>query len=125
MPLTASVCGTTNNNLSVNLTVSAGETVATQLTLSSGGSPVNLTGYTLKMQIGFDEPLLLDTGNGGISIVNAADGIIQINMAYTMTDQFAPGTYYYDLVSLSPGDTTVMRVIAGAFVVLETVTPVP
>ena len=126
MPLNVTVPGDQNNNLNIGLQLSAGETVATQLTISSGypAVPIDLTGYTVKMQIGFSSPFLMDTGNGGITIVDAANGIIQINITAIQSEIFPIGGFPYDLFILSSSDNNVVRLIAGLFTVLQSVTPI-
>jgi hypothetical protein len=107
-----------------NLSITAGETVAESLAIASGGSPVNLTGYTLKMQINFPTPLLLTTGNSGITITDAAQGTAQINIADTASVLLSIGIYPYDFWMISGGgDAT--RILNGSFSVNQNIAPIP
>jgi hypothetical protein len=128
MPLTATIdCSSscaTPQNLNVTLTLSDGETVAEQLTLSAGGSPIDLTGYSVKMQIAFPTPLLLNTGNGGITLPDPTAGVAQINIADTVSATFPVGSFPYDLWTISPANVAA-RIIGGLFVVLQSITTVP
>jgi len=124
MPLVVTLTGTVNTNLNVGMAMSAGETVATQITLSSGGSPINLSGYSLKMQINFASPLELNTTNGGITIISASSGIVQINIADTVSEQFVTGNYPYDFWMISGGGIA-SRLLGGVFSVLQSISPIP
>jgi hypothetical protein len=106
----------------MNLT--AGDTVAQQITFATGGTPINLSGCSLKCQINFPAPLVLNTTNGGIAITNAALGAAQINISSAVTAAIAPGSYAYDLWMVSPtGAETAM--LAGLFIVTPNITVVP
>lgn len=107
-----------------DVSIIAGETVALAANLSLNGSPVNLTGYSLKMQINFQTPELLNTGNGGITITNAAQGAIQINMSSTLTAAFPRGSYPYDLWMVSGGGVET-PLLTGNFSIAPSISPVP
>jgi hypothetical protein len=107
-----------------NLSIAAGETVAEALTIASGGAALNLTGYSLKMQIDFFTPLLLTTGNGGITITNASTGSAQINISDTTSSSFRTGGYPYDFWMIS-GAGVATRLFGGSFLVNQNITPIP
>jgi hypothetical protein len=110
-------CGT-------NLSIAAGETVAGALAIASGGNPVDLAGYVLKMQVDFPTPLALNIANGGITITDAATGTAQINIADTTSTAFAPGSYPYDLWMISGGGAAT-RLLHGSFTVYQAVAVIP
>lgn len=118
----------TNNagNLSLNLAYQQGETINTliQLIPINGGNPINLAGYTVKMQINMPLPLLLTTTNSDILIYNAISGIIKLNISSAASAAFPPGSYSYDLWIVSANGREQPQV-GGQFVVLPTVSPVP
>lgn len=115
----------TLSGTATNLAIAAGETVAESLTIAAAGIALNLTGYTLKMQINFPSlPLLLTTTNGGIAITNATQGIVQINVADTVSDRLAVGTFPYDFWMISGGGIAT-RLLYGSFTIIQNITPIP
>lgn len=130
MPLSAEVlgcgdsCGNNLSNLSTNLTLSQGEGVSTPVIISIGlppnTTPINLTGYSVEMQINFPALLLLTTSNGGITLPDAAAGETQINISGTMSNGFPIGEYPYDFWIISP-DNTPWRIFGGLFTVLQSI----
>lgn len=79
---------------------------AIRFTLSSEGSPIDLTGATIKCQFrssGKTGAVKKDISNGnGITIVDATAGIIEID-SFNLTN-WSAGTYYYDvLITFSSG----------------------
>ena len=106
------------------MAIAAGETVAEALTIANGSTPVNLTGYTLKMQIEFPTPLLLTTGNGGITLTNAVQGQAQINISDTTSATLPSGSFPYDLWMVSGGGVAT-RILSGLFTVSQNLAPIP
>lgn len=91
----------------------------------SGGNPINLTGYTARMQVrrrvNSDTTLLdLTTENGGITLGGAA-GTINVIAAATATDDIAEKTGVYDLELVS-GAGIVTRLIEGCVTISPEVT---
>lgn len=90
----------------------------------SGDDPVNLTGFTARMQARpsvTSSTLLVEltTGNGLITM-DAAQGQITLNIPAATTADFKAGNYVYDLETVN--GSTVERVLQGAFVVRGEVT---
>ncbi len=85
----------------------------------STGLPVNLTGYTARMQVratidSASTLLSLTTENGGISLGGTA-GTVTITASATQTAAVAAGCYVYD-IELVIG-STVVRLVQGQFTV--------
>lgn len=102
-----------------------GATFTRQLTWKdSAGGPVNLTGYTAKMQLrpsASSSVVLLElTETSGITLGGAA-GTIIIKITDEQTDTLAPGKVKYDLKLTSPaGDDT--RLLEGSLKITPAVT---
>lgn len=84
----------------------------------SNGDPINLTGYTAKMQIrpeasSSTTTLSLTTENSRISLGGAA-GTITLTIAAADTAAVTAGQYVYDLELVS-GAGTVTRLVMGSF----------
>lgn len=109
-----------------NFSIIAGETVATAIAVSTGkpATPIDLTSYTLQMQINFPTPLLLNTTNNGITITDAAQGQAQVNIPSATSAELPQGSFPYDLWMKSPSgvDTPLLK---GTFKVYPNVSPVP
>jgi hypothetical protein len=101
-----------------------GATFSKQLTWDIDGEPVDLTGFTAKMQVrekytSTTKILDLTTQNGGI-LLGGDEGTIQIEVSATTTSTIIPKNYLYDLELIS--SSTVTRLIEGKFMVTPEVT---
>lgn len=115
MQITVSGCPNTGNYIT-SMSIIAGETVAQSLSVASGGGPINLTGYTLKMQINFPTPLLLSTANGGITITDPTQGQAQINIAESVSAGLTVGRFAYEFWMISGGGAAT-PLLTGLFTV--------
>ena len=102
-----------------------GTTFSKELSYLIDSRPVNLTGYTAKMQVrekhqSANTILNLNTENGGITI-NPSCGGIQIDVSASVTENIVPKTYVYDL-EITSADNFVIRLIEGQFTVTPEVT---
>ena len=108
-----------------NFTMDQGSTYTVQMVyLDPNGNPINLTGYTAKMQLRlqYGDPvaaLTLTTENGGITI-NGPTGTINILATDEQTLVLQPTFYVYDLDILSGG--TIQRLVQGQVTVRPEVT---
>jgi hypothetical protein len=87
-----------------------------QLTLKETdvGPAIDITGWTWEMQIRkkVDDPAILTLTDGaGITIVDATNGIIEIDVSSSATDSLEAGTYKYDLEYTTGGET--VRLLEG------------
>lgn len=101
-----------------------GSTILKQITYTIDDVPVNLTGYTARMQVreSHASPVVvleLTTENGRITLGGAA-GTIDIDIEYTATTDIKPKKYVYDLELVY--STNVYRLIEGDFIVTPEVT---
>ncbi len=88
------------------------------------GAPINLTGYTARMQVRHKitdaSPLLtFTTENGGIALGGAL-GTITLNATATQTAALTADQYVYDLELVT--GATVTRLVQGSFTVTPEVT---
>lgn len=93
----------------------------------SAGDPVNLSGYIARMQVRpsvRSEELTLDltSENGGIVFKSPRSlGQLEVVVAATTTADLTPGTYAYDLETVSLSGV-VTRLLEGKFIVKAEVT---
>lgn len=111
----------------LNLTINQGETFTHILKWSDeNNTPVNLTGYTAKLQIREKpeavNPLIeLSTENGGIIFSLVEVGTFTLTISSTATTAITWNTGVYDLLMIAP-DLTVTRLIEGRVTVSKGVT---
>jgi len=107
-----------------NIKCPQGATFDRTFTISIGGSPMNLTGYTAAMQVRetYDSTstLLSLTSGTGITLGGTA-GTIAVLVSSTATAAIPEGFYSYDLEITSGGGVT-DRLLQGKFVVTPEVT---
>lgn len=108
-----------------NITAEQGATFTRSLTWNnSAGSPINLTGYTARMQVRQDYSstsavLTLTTENSGITLGGAL-GTIILSASATAMAALTAGAYVYDLELVN--GNVVTRLVQGAFAVNAEVT---
>ena len=108
-----------------NFVMDQGSTFTLQMVYQNGaGTPINLTGYTAKMQLRlqYGDPvaaLTLTTENGGITI-NGPTGTINLLATDEQTLTLDPTFYVYDLDIITGG--TIERLIQGQITVRPEVT---
>ena len=108
-----------------NIICPQGATFSKTLTWKIDDVPVNLTGYTARMQAKDKHkstcaPILnITTENGGITL-GGSEGTIDILISAEETSSFYAKEYVYDLELVT--DDTVYRVIEGKFIVTPEVT---
>jgi hypothetical protein len=109
-----------------NLEIPQGATWNRVITyMDSNRVPIDLTGYTAKMQLRSDYGqkfayLTLSTGTGEI-VITPLTGTIEITISATVTKALKVYTYVYDLEITSPG-SVVTRLLQGKITVTPEVT---
>jgi len=109
----------------INFLCPQGSTFSKTLTYKIEDVPVNLTGYSSRLQVrqtyyDTDTIVSLTSGSGGITLGGSA-GTIDILINASTTSQFAPGNWVYDL-EIESLNGIVSRLIEGNFVVTPEVT---
>jgi len=92
--------------------------------LDPNNVPINLTGFTAKMQLRKEynsttADLTLTTGGGGI-VITGATGVVDISVTATQSGALDPTYYVYDLELIS--GSNISRLIQGQITVAEQVT---
>ena len=108
-----------------NIVCPQGSTLSQQMTYSIDDVPVNLTGYSARMQVrekyaSTNTELDLTTANGGI-VLGGSAGTITINVNASATGELVAKDYVYDLELVS-SSLIVTRLIEGKFIVTPEVT---
>ena len=106
-----------------NITVYQGTTFALSPVWKVDNLPVNLTGYSAKMQVrDISNNLIveLSTSNGKI-VITPGIGQIALALTATQTAALAVGNYNYDL-NLTDSASNVYKILEGAFILKASVT---
>ena len=106
-----------------NITVYQGTTFTLSPVWKVDNLPVNLTGYTAKMQVRDISGNLiveLSTSNGKI-VITPALGQVAMTLTATQTAALAVGNYNYDL-NLTDTASNVYKILEGAFILKASVT---
>lgn len=110
----------------IKLKIEQGATFRQSLDWKSNGIPVDLTGYSARMQMRnpIDSPVIiheLTTENGGINFLDVQNGQIELFISATNTSSFAFDSCVYDLEMVaSNGD--VFRLLEGEISLSKEVT---
>ena len=100
-----------------NISINDGETISEDLTLLSadGSGVVDLTGYTGQSQLrkSHSNPRFADIQVG---IVNATQGLINLSIASTITENLQGGRHVYDVILTRPSGFKFVAVEGNALV---------
>lgn len=101
-----------------------GTTFTIKPTWKINGAYVNMTDYTADMQVkqfidSVSPTVEMSTANGRITIAGTT-GTLTITLTATQTAALPAGNYLYELNVTAP-DTTVTKLLSGAFQVIEAV----
>jgi hypothetical protein len=108
-----------------NITAYQGADFDQSFTVTQGGTALNWTGYTARMQVreaadATATLIDLNTSGSGITLGGTA-GTILVNITSTQTAAVDAGSFVYDLELVSSG-SQVTRLLQGAFNVVGNVT---
>jgi hypothetical protein len=93
-------------------------------TVTQGGTALNWTGYTAKMQVreaADSTAYLLNLSNGSGITLGGTAGTILVNISNAQSAAISSGSFAYDL-ELFAGSGQVTRILQGAFNVIGNVT---
>lgn len=109
--------------VTVNLATRAGASRDLSLTWTEGGVPVDLSGWSARLQVrsSATSPVALVTLDSPDEILLGSDGTIWAGFTSAQTDALDAGTYRYDL-RLDDGDGNVVYLVEGSLKVKEPVT---
>jgi hypothetical protein len=108
----------------VNFVCPQGSTFRRTLTYTLDELPVDLTGYSSRLQVReayYSEDPIVSLVSGSGIVVGGSAGTIDILISASVTSEFPTGTHVYDLEIVSPSNI-VDRLIEGTFNVTPEVT---
>ena len=108
----------------VNFVCPQGSTFRRTLTYTLDELPVDLTGYSSRLQVReayYSEDPIVSLVSGSGIVVGGSAGTIDILISASVTSEFPTGTHVYDLEIVSPSNI-IDRLIEGTFNVTPEVT---
>jgi hypothetical protein len=108
----------------VNFVCPQGSTFRRTLTYTLDTLPVDLTGYSSRLQVRqahYSTDTLVSLVSGSGITISGSAGIIDIYISNADTSNLPPGSHVYDLEIISPS-LDVDRLIEGTFIVTPEVT---
>jgi len=105
-----------------DLVIDQGSDFAIDLTITEGGTAKNLTGYSGRAQIRTTHAATSTSSSFTVTIVNAANGTMKLELQAATTTALAAGRYVYDLEIHTANDATVKRLIQGSVTINQQVT---
>ena len=108
----------------VNFVCPQGSTFSRSLTYTLDQIPVNLSGYSSRLQVRqahYSENTIVSLASGSGITIGGSAGTIDILISASVTSSFPPGDHVYDLEIVSPSNI-VDRLIEGRFYVTPEVT---
>ena len=110
----------------LNASFAQGDDVEWAFAGTVNGTPLNLTGASIRMTIGLPTPLVISTANGGIDITDPSQGQFQVSISSDTTAPLAPGTYPYDLwIESQQSPPVENQYVTGAVTINQSITVVP
>jgi hypothetical protein len=108
----------------INFLCPQGSTFNKTITYKIENVPVNLTGYSSRLQVRethYDTATIVSLINGNGITLGGSAGTINMLISASATAAFAPGNWVYDL-EVQSANGTVDRLIEGSFIVSPEVT---
>jgi len=107
----------------LNFVCPQGSTFSRTLTYKVDDTPVNLTGYSARMQVRpfhYSDDIFINLTNGSGITLGASAGTINILVSASATTDIPAGDYVYDLEIIT--NSNVYRLVEGKFSVTPEVT---
>ena len=105
-----------------DLVVDQGSDFAIDLTITEGGAAKNLTGYSGRAQLRTTIAASSASASFTVTVVNASNGTMKMELSAATTTSLAAGRYVYDLEIHTANDATVKRLIQGSCTINQQVT---
>ena len=105
-----------------DLVIDQGSDFAIDLTVTESGTAKNLTGYAGRAQLRTTHAASSVTASFTVSIVNAANGTMKMELPAATTTGISAGRYVYDLEIHTSGNAIVKRLIQGSVTINPEVT---
>ena len=105
-----------------NLVIDQGSDFALDLVIKQAGTALNLTNYSGRAQLRATVGASSASASFSVTVTNASEGALKMQLAAATTTALAAGQYVYDLEIYTANDSIVKRIIQGGATITPEVT---
>ena len=105
-----------------NLVIDQGSDFALDLVIKQSGTALNLTNYSGRAQLRTVHTASSASASFTVSITNASEGALKLQLPGSTSKNLAAGQYVYDLEIFTSSDTIVKRILEGTVTLTPEVT---
>lgn len=105
-----------------NLVIDQGSDFALDLVIKEAGSALNLSNYSGRAQLRTSVTASSASATFTVSVTNASEGALKMQLAAATSSGISAGQYVYDLEIFTSGDSIVKRIIQGNVTITPEVT---
>tara|TARA_R110002072_G_scaffold120961_1_gene254392 strand:+ start:169 stop:507 length:339 start_codon:yes stop_codon:yes gene_type:complete len=105
-----------------NLVIDQGSDFALDLVIKQAGTALNLTNYSGRAQLRTVHTASSASASFTVSITNASEGALKLQLPGSTSKNLAAGQYVYDLEIFTSSDTIVKRILEGTVTLTPEVT---
>jgi len=105
-----------------NLVIDQGSDFALDLVIKEAGSALNLSNYSGRAQLRTSHSASSAAASFSVTVTNAAQGALKMQLAAATSSGIAAGQYVYDLEIYTSSDSIVKRIIQGDVTITPEVT---
>ena len=105
-----------------NLVIDQGSDFALDLVIKQAGTALNLTNYSGRAQLRTVHTASSVSASFTVSITNASEGALKLQLPGSTSKNLAAGQYVYDLEIFTSSDTIVKRILEGTVTLTPEVT---
>ena len=105
-----------------NLVIDQGSDFALDLVIKQAGTALNLTNYSGRAQLRTTVSASSASATFSVTITNASEGALKIQLPAATSTALAAGEYVYDLEIYTANDSIVKRIIQGGATITPEVT---
>ena len=105
-----------------NLVIDQGSDFALDLIIKQSGSALNLSNYSGRAQLRTSVLASSISATFTVSVTNAANGALKMQLPAATSTNLAAGQYVYDLEIFTANDAIVKRIVGGTVTITPEVT---
>ena len=105
-----------------NLVIDQGSDFALDLIIKQSGSALNLSNYSGRAQLRTSVLASAVSATFTVSVTNAANGALKMQLPAATSSSLAAGQYVYDLEIFTSADAIVKRIVGGNVTITPEVT---
>ena len=96
-----------------NLVIDQGSDFALDLVIKQAGTALNLTNYSGRAQLRTAHSASSASASFSVTVTNATEGALKLQLAASTSSSLAAGQYVYDLEIYTANNSIVKRIVEG------------